>query len=676
MLQLRYRNNSLELRARSNPLLSSSFDPATRSVTITVSTDQPVKISDPVYGLCMEVLIPSGMILPADGLVPLLDDHPWKDGRSGTGTIFGTVKDFVVDEHQVVAKAVFAADPASDAAMIKTKDGHIRDVSAGYRAVESVWVEQGQTASIAGRTFTGPVLITTKWAIGEVSLTPIGADSGAKIRAQNPVKGNVTMDKRLIAMMVKKGMSPDVSPEEMQAFYDKLPDDVKASMKEEMGRSDTAAPLQARAEDTSGMIQRAILQERQRVADIRSSCTIAGFEDMADDMVGRGLSLEQARGEIFTRLAEARRPITPVQGGLTEAEKFRSAATDSLMLRGGVVLQTAAPGATELRGYTLRELARESLRIAGRPMSGNITEMVGRALTTSDFPILLANVANKFLNDAYNTAEETWPVWCATGQVSDFKTNTLVRAGETDDLAQILENGAYTYGSQTESKEEYSILTYGKMYAITRQTIINDDLSALTDIPQKHGESAARKIGDLVYSVLTTNGNMGDGSALFVAGHGNLGVSGVIGVTAIGDGVKKMKLQKDIGGKRRLNIRPNFLIAPVALEAGAEIFFRSGNYADSDGGATAGLASTRANPYAGNVFTRVYEPRLDDSSAVIWYLAGAKGKTVKVFFLNGVQSPYLETKQGWEVDGVEYKVRIDAGAKAVDWKALLRNAGV
>ena len=46
-----------------------------------------------------------------------------------------------------------------------------------------------------------------------------------------------------------------------------------------------------------------------------------------------------------------------------------------------------------------------------------------------------------------------------------------------------------------------------------------------------------------------------------------------------------------------------------------------------------------------------------------------------MFFLNGVQRPYLEVQEGWKVDGVEYKVRIDCGAKAVDWRGLVKNPG-
>jgi hypothetical protein len=46
-----------------------------------------------------------------------------------------------------------------------------------------------------------------------------------------------------------------------------------------------------------------------------------------------------------------------------------------------------------------------------------------------------------------------------------------------------------------------------------------------------------------------------------------------------------------------------------------------------------------------------------------------------VFFLGGIQRPYFEIQNGWTVDGTEYKVRIDAGAKAVDWKGLYYNNG-
>jgi hypothetical protein len=278
------------------------------------------------------------------------------------------------------------------------------------------------------------------------------------------------------------------------------------------------------------------------------------------------------------------------------------------------------------------------------------------------------------------TAQETWQTWCGKGDVPDFKENKRVRPSEFSDLEEVPEDTEYSYGTRIEAQESYKIATFGKLFAISRQTIINDDLGALTNIPAGHGESAARKVGDIAYAALLANSNMGDGKALFHTDHGNLATEGSIGVPSVGTLaalIMAMKMQKDLQGLRRLNIRPIFFIGPVTLEGASEVFFGSANWSDRAAAATpdAADASLRKNPYSGTYFTRVYEPRLDDDSPAAWYLAGPKGKTIVVFFLNGVQTPYMETKQGWSVDGVEYKVRIDAGAKALDWKALQKNPG-
>jgi len=211
--------------------------------------------------------------------------------------------------------------------------------------------------------------------------------------------------------------------------------------------------------------------------------------------------------------------------------------------------------------------------------------------------------------------------------------------------------------------------------------IINDDMGALTSLPAKRAEAAARKVGDVAYAVVTGNGNMGDGNAIFDAtNHSNDAVSpynDVPGVTTIGEGIRAMGTHKDIAGKRRLNIRPLFYLAPKALEGASEVFFRSERFSDSNTIATdSSLAATRVNPYAGSYFTRVYEPRLDDDSTTAWYLAGPKGQTVKIVFLNGVQAPIMEMRQpGFTIEGFEYLVAIDVGAYAVDYRALYRNEG-
>jgi hypothetical protein len=265
------------------------------------------------------------------------------------------------------------------------------------------------------------------------------------------------------------------------------------------------------------------------------------------------------------------------------------------------------------------------------------------------------------------------------GQAQDFKNHTLHRVSESDGLEEVPELGDYQYGKRSEKKETYALATYGKIFGISRQAIINDDLDALTDTPAKHGRAAARKVGDIAYAVLTGNANMGDGTALFATGHSNIvaqGSGAAPSITTLKAGILAMGLQKDLNGESVLNIRPEYLIAPKTLEGDTEVLLTSMQYSDHSTVATdSSFASTRKNPYSGSYFTRVYDARLDTFLASGWYLAGPKGMTVKVFFLGGNEAPYMEQKAGWTVDGVEYKVRIDAAAKAVDWVALYYNYG-
>lgn len=348
-----------------------------------------------------------------------------------------------------------------------------------------------------------------------------------------------------------------------------------------------------------------------------------------------------------------------------ERDKFREFATEGVLAAYGFNPEKQ----NEYSGYSLPELARHACTIANQDTGGNVAQVIGRALGNTDFPIILSNVANKSLLDSYTAASETWQIWCDKGSVRDFKPQTLVGASETEGLDEVKEMEHYKYGEMAEKKETFTMSTYGKIFSFSRHAIVNDDLGALLSAMAARGEAAARKVGDLAYSVLTTNAAMADGTPLFHANHSNLGTMGAVSETTLGAGIAAMGLQKDLLGERRLNIRPRFFICPLSQEALAETYFSSVHYSDSDTG------STRSNIYGGNYFTRVYDARLDDHSTTAWYLAGDKGKTVKVFFLAGQEKPHLEQQQGWEADGIEFKIRLDAAAKALDWRSLHRNPG-
>ncbi|HBZ8832789.1 TPA: ATP-dependent Clp protease proteolytic subunit [Citrobacter farmeri] len=217
-------------------------------------------------------------------------------------------------------------------------------------------------------------------------------------------------------------------------------------------------------------------------------------------------------------------------------------------------------------GMTLREYARMALTEKGIGVSSyNPMQMVGLALThsTSDFGNILLDVANKSLLQGWEEADETFEQWTKKGQLSDFKTAHRVGMGGFPSLRKVREGAEYKYITTGDKGETIALATYGEIFSVTRQAIINDDLNSLTDVPMKMGRAAKGTIGDLVYAILTTNPKLSDGKALFHADHKNLG-GGAISVASIDDSRKMMRLQKE--GERTLNIRPAFMLVPVGLE--------------------------------------------------------------------------------------------------------------
>lgn len=296
--------------------------------------------------------------------------------------------------------------------------------------------------------------------------------------------------------------------------------------------------------------------------------------------------------------------------------------------------------------------------------------VVGRAFSTSDFPYLLSNVANKSLQNGFETAPETWQQIVRVISVSDFKQLTMVGMSEFSDVDVIAEGQEYKYGSMSDARETFSITKVGRLFALTRESIVNDDLNALSAVPAAMGRAIARKVGDMVWGVITANANMVDNVALFHANHSNLG-SGAITVANIDTGVVAMAKQKDISGVATLNVSPSFLIVPRALQTTARVL----TTAQYDPDATNKL--NKPNPFS-SAFTVVSDARLDGNSATAWYLSANPNQfdTIVVGFLDGVQTPLLEQQTGWTVDGVEFKARLDVGAKAVGYRGLYKSTGV
>lgn len=318
-------------------------------------------------------------------------------------------------------------------------------------------------------------------------------------------------------------------------------------------------------------------------------------------------------------------------------------------------------------GYTLRELARASLVDRGIGISGVGTAqaIVGLAFThsSSDFGNILMDVAHKAALLGWDEASETFEQWTRKGTLTDFKTAHRVGLESLASLRKVRAGAEYKYVTIKDRGEPIALATYGELFSIDRQTIINDDLDMLTRIPQAMGLAARATVGDLVWAVLTSNPKMSDGKPLFHADHGNL-VTADLTIEGLDTARKAMLLQKS--GDRRLNIRPAYMLTPVAIESRANQLIKSASVPGAD--ANSGIV----NPIQ-NFVTVASEARLDDSSPTDYYLTAAQGRdTIEVAYLDGIDTPYLEQQQGFTVDGAAFKVRIDAGVAPLDWRGLVK----
>ncbi|MEM6250892.1 ClpP-like prohead protease/major capsid protein fusion protein [Shewanella vaxholmensis] len=425
--------------------------------------------------------------------------------------------------------------------------------------------------------------------------------------------------------------------------------------------------------DTTAIQAAAIAFNTERMNGINAA--FAFFPELAElrnqCIADANINADKAKDMILAKLGENTTPcavqpksvIIHASNGNIVGDSIRA----QLMARSG---HTKAEASNNYSSYSMLELARASLLDRGIGCAGfNKMEMVGLAFThsSSDFGNILLDVANKSVLMGWETAEETFERWTKKGQLGNFNIAKRIGLGDFNSLRQVREGAEYKYVTVGDHAQQIALATYGELFSITRQAIINDDMSMLTDIPMKMGFAAKGTIGDLVYAVLTKNPAMADGKTLFHNDHGNLG-SGAPSVAALD--ANRMLMRKQKSGNRHLNIRPEFVLCPVALETTFNQIIKSSSVKGAD------VNSGIANPIQ-NFAEVIAEPRLDDNSAVQWFLSAGQGRdTIEVAYLDGIDTPYIEQQQGFTIDGVATKVRIDAGVAPLDYRGLVKSTGV
>ena len=429
-----------------------------------------------------------------------------------------------------------------------------------------------------------------------------------------------------------------------------------------------------------------IKREKTRKADIEAVFTETKLSgDSYDKLKTRAfddetMTVDLVRAELLKLVShDAQSHSSPnVQFGTDSADKFDRAVMDSLKVRTDQARDKELIKnirQNEFFGFSMVEIARRCLEVNGLLKPGmSRMEVVGTALTmraihgVADFPNILANVANGSMQLAYEETPETWRAWCRVGNLSDFKVTDRPNLSAFDDLPVVADKASYTYGSFSDLKETIQLATYGKIFQISRQALINDNLDGLGRIPAAMGRAAARTVGALPYAILEANAAMNqDSNPLFdPVNHTNDNDDAGAGPTVahIETGRVAMANQTDPSGNATLGVLPRWLLVPTEYGTQARTLMK----AEYEPGTAPG--NLQPNPFQ-SAMDVIEEHRIDPGD---WFMAGSinQVETIEVAFLDGQDSPTLEQDDPWTYDGTEMKVRIDAAAQALDYRGLQR----
>ncbi len=525
--------------------------------------------------------------------------------------VLGSVRSAAVDGKRGTALIQFSARPEVEPLWQDVLAGILRHVSVGYSVEE--WSE---TAENGAR-----VLTAVRWTPHEISLVPTPADPGAHIRMDTEMTDTTT----------------------------------------------TAARPEAQEKETRAAAN----------AEIRSIARIAGLDQSwIDGQIDANANPDTARRAAFEALAQRSAPA--IRTEQVRVEMGESQDDPALRARQmGEALYARINPRHELsepaRRYaysTPVDMAKELLTLRGEStMALSPASLVTRALhTTSDFPIILGDTVGRVLRDAYQAAPSGIRRLGRQTTARDFRAVNKIMLGEAPLLEKLNEHGEIKAGTMAEAREAYKVETWARKIGITRQVLVNDDLGAFSDLARRMGQAAAETEARILVTLLETGSGNGptlsDGKTLFHADHGNkAGTGAAISDATLSAARLALRTQKGIED-RTIRVTPRNLLVPPALETTAEKWLAS----------IAPATAADVNPFSGSL-SLVVEPRL--SSATRWYVTADPGEIdgLEFAYLSGAEGPQVESRSGWDVDGVEIRVILDFGAGFIDHRGWFMNAG-
>lgn len=723
-LTTRNQHQTRDMIARPLSLRAETINTEERSVEAVLSSGGRVQVFDfRSFRIIDEILVPSGAQFGKQ--VPLLESHQ----RFSTEGVIGSVRDIRVEGDKVIGRLVFAKDDErADRAWKLVEQGHLTDVSIGYRATDFVDIEPNASLEVDGRKFQAgerKLRITRKYQLREGSIVPIGADDAAKLRSDHDVstQGSVTMKKELRTYLESLGLRADAGDPEAWDFLHNLPKEQQTrglaihEGREPEGqrsagqRSEPTSPpsegqsatAQTAATLNPDQIRADVLQaERDRVALCHSERCEGVDDELVQRAISEGWDEHQIRREYLSALrnSQSSRPVSGAPAGHVrdhERDCETNALAGALMMRMSIDPEPLCRTDQHRRSWeewmnrgeryqhmSLIDHCREACRIHGAvdPETGSQPYtrdgFIRAAVSTPTLTNAFTTSVNARLLQAYMDAPDSTE-FVEVVDVADFKTNEVIALGKGSDLEILPRGNTAKHSTFADSQETYRIYRYARQFAVDEQDIIDDNLDAFQSVAPELGMAAAQVRPDLVYYLLMSNPTLAaDSTAVFAAGHNNDDTN-TFSAENLKTGIAAMQNQTQDG--RNLNIVPEYIIVGPTLAWLAMELMNSTQITIGDTSEIRGMAnvlngrmSVISDSRVENGVTDPVSGSTAAGSTTEWILASRPFRTVRVAYLAGSgRRPMLRRftldRGQW---GVGWDIKLDVGAAILDYRGLYR----
>jgi len=562
----------------------------------------------------------AGMTVPS--VVPIVFGHDYSlESVLGQGT--GTVGDQLVIDGSILAQCEAAMQ------VVELGDrGYQWQASVGADVDEQSLVAAGDTVTVNGRTFEGPVRIVTRSTLRECSFVTLGADAATAV--------TITAS---------------------QAEESPMNDETKAA--------DGMPTGPAQSEEHGGAMPTG-------PSDVASAAPKIDVQSIREQIVA------EVKGELLQSLRDGRGPAIHATKPQLDDDQVTIAA---MQMVGGLGKQIEAKhgdspmveaAAKRSRTIGLQDVLLSAARKGGydgvqKVNASNVAVVLKAAFATHNISNILAATYGKYLLSGFEAVESVWEQISLVRPLNDLKAATGVRLDGGFVFDEVGNDGKLKSADAGDAARTLQAKTYGRMSSITRTDIINDDLGALTAVPRRLGRGAALKFNQVFWAAFEASN-----STYFQGATAGAGNALAIGSVETAYGAYRSLSDPD---SAPLGITPKILLVPVGLRITADKI-QTGNtlLASSLGSTSSKVLEPQANVLAGK-FTIVDSAYLSSSST--WWLAAdpADLPAMEVGFLNGQRQPTVEQADAdFETLGIQVRGYFDFGVSKAESRACYRMA--